>query len=390
MTPLSKQLSFVLFSSLLLFSGCGKDEVKQVKRTLPPLKVKTIMIETKKVPIWGIFTGKTRASSHQEVRARVSGILEKIYFKDGDYVKKGQKLFKIQQNEYIAALNGAKAKEAQDKAALALAKADVQRYTPLVKEGLAPRATLEQYQAKLASLNAAILGDTAKIKEAQIQLGYTIIKAPISGKVSARHVDVGNLIGQGESTLLTTIVRYNPLYAYFSPSQSDAMIMQKYKNKEDLNAFIEYKGANEDVRLDGYVDFANNTVDPLTSTITMRAIIKNPNTQILPGTFVYVNVFISDKYKFKMIPPEIIMDDQLGKYVYIVDANASVKRADITTAYGTKYYVSVQKGLKDGDKVIVSALMKLKPGMKIEGIDATKEEGIDAILKNNKLIPTKE
>ena len=382
--------SFLPLALTLLLSGCGEEKVQQQKKELPPLKVKTITVQEKKVPIWGTFTGKTRASSHQEVRARVSGILEKIYFKDGQYVKKGERLFKIQQDEYIAALSAAKAQKAQDEAALALTKADVARYTPLVKEGLAPRATLEQYQAKLAALHAAILGDEAKIREAQIQLSYTIIRAPISGKVSARHVDVGNLIGQGESTLLTTIVRYDPLYAYFSPSQNDALIMQKYRNKEDLDAFIEYKGASEDIRLDGYVDFSNNTVDPLTSTITMRAVIKNPETKILPGTFVYVNVFINDKYKFKMIPPEIIMNDQLGKYVYIVDANSTVKRADITTGYGTKYYVSVKKGLQDGDKVIISGLMKVKPGVKVEAIDATQEEGIDAILKNNNLIPTKD
>ncbi len=372
----------------LLLSGCGEETIQQQKQELPPLKVKTITIQEKKVPIWGTFTGKTRASSHQEIRARVSGILEKIYFQDGQNVKKGQKLFKIEQSEYIAALSAAKAKKAEDQAALALAKADVERYAPLVKEGLAPRATLEQYQAKLAALKAAILGDDAKIKEAQIKLDYTIIKAPISGRVSARHVDVGNLIGQGEATLLTTIVRFNPLYAYFSPSQSDALIMQKYRDKENLDAFIEYKGATEDIRLDGYVDFANNSVDPLTSTITMRAIIKNPEHKILPGTFVYVNVFISDKYKFKMIPPEVILDDQLGKYVYIVDNNASVKRADITTGYGTRYYVSVKKGLKAGDRVIISGLMKLKPGMKVKAIDVTKERGIDAIIKENKLIPT--
>ncbi len=388
---LNKKYLFALSLAMLtLLSGCGDEKVKQVKKELPALKVKTITIETKKVPIWGTFTGKTRASSHQEIRARVSGILEKIYFQDGQNIKKGQKLFKIDQSEYIAALSATEAKKAEDQAALALAKADVRRYAPLVKEGLAPRATLEQYQAKLAALKAAILGDDAKIKEAQIKLDYTIIKAPISGKVSARYVDVGNLIGQGEATLLSTIVRSNPLYAYFSPSQSDALIMQRYKNKENLDTFIEYKGANEDIRLDGYVDFANNTVDPLTSTITMRAIIKNPEHKILPGTFVYVNVFISDKYKFKMIPPEVILDDQLGKYVYIIDNNSTVKRADITTGYGTKYYVSVQKGLKDGDKVIVSALMKLRPGVKVENIDVTKEEGIDAILKDNKLIPAKE
>ena len=375
---------------LTLLGGCNDDKVKEVKKELPPLQVKTITIETKKVPIWGTFTGKTRASSHQEVRARVSGILEKIYFKDGQDVKQGEKLFKIQQSEYIAALNGAKAKRAQDEAALALAKADVARYAPLVKDGLAPRATLEQYQAKLASLQAAILGDKAKIKEAQIQLDYTIIRAPISGQVSARRVDVGNLIGEGESTLLTTIVKYNPLYAYFSPSQNNALLMQKYRNKKNLDAFIEYKGANEDIRLDGYVDFANNTVDPLTSTITMRAIIKNPEYKILPGTFVYVNVFISDKYKFKMIPPEVIMNDQLGKYVYIVDDNSKVKRVDIKTGYSTRYYVSVKKGLKAGDILIVSALLKLKTGMKVKTTDVTKVEGIDAILKNNKLIPSKE
>ena len=379
---------FLILALILFFTACSEEKTVQQKKELPPLKIKTITIQDKRVPIWGTFTGKTRASSHQEVRARVSGILEKIYFKDGQYVKKGEKLFKIQQDEYIAALNAAKAQKAQDEAALSLTKADVARYTPLVKEGLAPRATLEQYQAKLAALHAAILGDQAKIREAQIQLGYTVITAPIAGQISARHVDVGNLIGQGESTLLTTIVRYDPLYAYFSPSQNDALIMQKYKNKKNLDAFIEYKGAEEDIRLDGYVDFSNNTVDPLTSTITMRATIKNPDTKILPGTFVYVHVFISDNYKFKMIPPEIIMDDQLGKYVYIVDNNASVKRADITTGYGTRYYVSVKKGLKAGDRVIISGLMKLKPGMKVKATDVTKERGIDAIIKENKLIPT--
>jgi len=389
---ISNKISFSLLPLALIFllSACGEEKAQQQIKEPPPIPVNTITVQEKKVPIWGTFTGKTRASSHQEVRARVSGVLEKVYFKDGQHVQKGQKLFKIQQDEYIAALNAAKAKKAQDEAALALTKADVARYTPLVKEGLAPRATLEQYQAKLASLHAAVLGDNAKIKEAKIQLSYTIITAPIAGQVSSRLVDVGNLIGQGESTLLTTIVRYNPLYAYFSPSQNDAMIMQKYRKKKNLDAFIEYKGSGEDIRLNGYVDFSNNTVDPFTSTITMRAVIKNPDTKILPGTFVYVHVFISDKYKFKMIPPEIIMDDQLGKYVYVVDDKASIKRADITTGYGTRYYVSVTKGLKAGDRVVISGLMKLKPGMKVKATDVTKKRGIDAIaiIKENKLIPT--
>ena len=385
--PLSL-LHALSLSSLLLLSACSTEEKQQQRKQTPPLQVETIIIQEQTVPIWKQFTGKTKASSDQEVRARVSGVLEKRYFQDGQLVHKGNKLFKIEDSEYVAALNAAKAKKAQDEASLQLATADVNRYAPLVKEGLAPRATLEQYQAQQAGLKAAIAGDKAQIKKAEIELSYTLIKAPISGRASARYVDVGNLVGQGEATLLTTIVNINPLYAYFSPSQDDVRTFSKYRKSDKSEVFIELDGSREDIRLDGYVDFTNNSVDPLTSTINMRAIIKNPEDKILPGSFVYVNVFINDTYKFKMIPPEIIFNDQLGSYVYVVDKNSTLKKVDIKTGYTTKYYVSVQSGLKDGDRVVVSALMKLKPNIKVKATDVTQEKGIDAILKSNKLIPT--
>ena len=376
-----------LLSSIFLLTACSQEKQKQVRKPMPPLSVNTITVKKEAVPIWKRYTGTTKASSAQDVRTRVSGILEKRYFQDGQYVTKGQKLFKIQQEEYIAALDAAKAKKAQDEASLSLAQADVNRYKPLVDEGLAPRATLEQYQAQRAGLQAAISGDLAEIKKAQLELSYTIITAPISGNASARQVDVGNLVGQGESTLLTTIVSTDPIYTYFSPSQKDVRLFQKYRNKDRPDAFIEVAGSIEDTRLDGFVDFKNNTVDPLTSTITMRATIENKGNSVLPGTFVYINLFINDKFKFLMIPPEVIFNDQLGSFVYIVDENSTVKRADITTNYSSKYYVSVHDGIKDGDKLIVSALVKLKPGRKVVPTDVTKTKGIKAILEKNKLIP---
>ena len=382
-----KKITILCVLAILFISGCSKEEQQQIKKELPPLEVNIITVKKESVPIWEKITGKTRASSLQDVRARISGILEKRYFKDGQNVKKGQKLFKIEQAEYISALNIAIAQKEADEASLKLAIADVQRYKPLVEEGLAPRATLEQHQAKMASLKAAIAGDIAQINKAKLELSYTIIKAPISGKISARHVDVGNLVGQGESTLLTTITKINPIYAYFSPSQNDARMLQKYKNQEKPDAFIELQSGFEDIRLDGFVDFSDNTVDPLTSTISMRATIKNPDNKMMPGTFVYVHVFVNDKYKFLMIPPHIIFNDQLGKFVYIMDKNNTVKRVDITTGYSSKYYVSIKSGLKDGDKVIVSALMKLKEGKKVKPTDVTKTEGIKAILQKNNLIP---
>ncbi len=380
-------LTAMFISALTLLSGCSEEKKTPVKQEIPPLMVNVLTVKKEAIPIWKQYTGMTKASSDQEVRARVSGILEEIYFDDGQAVKKGQKLFKIQQSEYISALNAAKAKKRQDEASLALATADVNRYKPLVDEGLAPRATLEQYQAQKAGLKAAIFGDIAEIDRAKLQLSYTIITAPISGNVSARRVDIGNLVGQGESTLLTTIVKTDPIYAYFSPSNKDVRIFQKYRNKDKPYAFITVPGSVNEIRLDGFVDFSNNTVDPLTSTITMRATIDNKESKVLPGTFVYINLFINDKYKFLMIPPEVIFNDQLGSFVYIVDANSTVKRVDIKTDYSSKYYVSVTSGLKDNDKLIISALVKLKPSRKVKATDVTKTQGIHSILKKNNLIP---
>jgi len=384
-----KLISTLCLSSILLLSACSQEQKQQTRKAPPPLKVNIITVKKEAVPIWTQYTGMTKASSSQEVRARVSGVLTKRFVKDGQEVKKGDKLFKIEQDEYIAALDAAKARKRQDEASLALANADVNRYTPLVNEGLAPRATLEQYQATRLGLEAAIAGDTAEINKAQLQLNYTTIKAPISGKVSARRVDVGNLVGQGESTLLTTIVSTDPLYAYFSPSQRDARLFTKYRDADKPYAFIEVPGSVEEIRLNGFVDFANNSVDPLTSTITMRVNIENKRNKVLPGTFVYINLFINDKYKFLMIPPEVIFNDQQGSYVFLADANNTIKRADITSEYTNKYYVSITKGLKDGDKVIVSALVKLKEGRKIVPTDVTQTKGIQAILENNNLIPKK-
>ncbi len=385
----SKIFGSILVSSLLLFTACGEEKQIQVKKEIPSVKVNTITVKKEPIPIWKQYTGTTRAKSDQDVRARVSGILEAVYFKDGASVKKGQKLFKIEQTKYKATLDETIANKQKNEASFNRATADVERYKPLVEEGLAPRATLDQYIAEQARYKAAIAGDNAKIKIAKLNLSYTIITAPIDGRISANHVDVGNLVGQGESTLLTTIMSIDPIHAYFSPSQKDMVVIQKYSKKENPDAFVEVRGRMDTLRLDGFVDFKNNQVDQSTSTVSMRAIINNPDAKLLPGTFVYVNIFVNDEIAFRMIPPEIIFNDQLGQYIYIVGENNKAKRVYVKTGYGTKHYVNVKEGLKDGDRVIVSALAKLKNNLNIETLDTTDTNGIQAILKTNNLIPKK-
>ncbi len=383
--------SIILSLPLLFLLGCGDEKVAAAPKAPPPLKVETVTVQKKMFPIWVQYTGMTKAVSDQEIRARVSGRLEKRFFEEGASVKKGDKLFLIEQSQYQSNLDAAKSRKAKNQAALALAKADVKRYEPLVKEGLAARSTLEQYEANRDSMIAAIAADEASIRNAELELSYTLITAPISGQVSARRVDVGNLVGYGESTLLTTIVQTDTIYTYFSPSEEDVQKIYKFRSRKNLPAFIEVRGQGEDIfkrkRLDGFVDFSNNIVDPLTSTVSMRATMDNKDQTVYPGTFVYINVFVTDQIAFIMVPPQAIFEDQLGKFVYTVDVNNTARRTSVKTTLSSRYYVSISSGLKDNDRVVITGLVKVKDGRLLAPKDMTDTKGIVAVMKEHKLIP---
>ena len=389
-----KILNILVLSVALFFCACSEEknqEAIQKKQTPQALAVNTITIKNTNIPIWIEYTGKTKASSSQEVRARVAGILEDIYYKDGQNVKKGQKLFKIEQTDYIANLNRAKARKKRHEAKLKLAQADVNRYKPLVKEGLAPRVTLEQYEAQVETILADIDSDNSEIKQAELELSYTIIKAPIDGQASRRLVDIGNLVGKSESTVLTTINKNNPLYAYFSPTEEDFQKINQYKDNDILQAYITFNYQSKMLKKYskfGIVNFSDNRVDPNTSTISMRAEIPNADNSIFSGTFVYVNIYITNRFKLSGIPPEVIFEDQMGKFVYVVDKNNKAQKKYVKPIFESRFFTLLDKdNLKDGDRVIVNALLRLKPDLKVKATDMTSTLGVDAIIKEHNLIP---
>ncbi len=395
---ISKISSLLLSISLLFLVGCdnGKKEqsVPQQAKELPPLPVEVITVQKENIPIWLEYTGKTEASKRVEIRARVSGRLERVFFKDGEAVEEGQKLFEIEKSTYEAGVDQAKAKLEGDLASLKLAKADVGRYIPLVQEGLAPRVTLEQYEARVQELEAIIKADRSLLREAQLNLSYTDIVAPISGRISRVSVDVGNIVGYGEKTLLTSIIYDNPMYAYFNPSEEKFQIMHKYRSKDNLDARVRVPSKIERL-LDrslykGFVDFSDNRVDRMTSTISMRAAVANDKHDLLEGTFVYVEVFVTDKVPFLMVPPSIVQEDQLGSFLYVADENNMAKRADITSGFEGREYLMITDGLKDGDRVIISGLAKLRPGAKLAPKDLTETKSVMALIKEKQMVPEKE
>ncbi|MBL4902911.1 MAG: efflux RND transporter periplasmic adaptor subunit [Desulfocapsa sp.] len=385
-------LCFGVFLTLGSCSDAKKDEPQTPPQAPPPIPVETVTVQKEAVPIWLEYTGKTEATQRIEVRARVSGVLEKVFFKDGDFVEEGQQLFSIEKTSYQAALDQVLAVVEQDRASLKLAVTDVERYRPLVLKDLAPQATLDQYIARADELRARIKADQAAVRGAELRLSYTDVLAPKSGRVGRRQVDTGNIVGYSEQTLLTTIIFDDPMYAYFNPSEENFQIMRQHKSVDVMPAKIRVPdNRGHLIKREAYkgkVDFGDNRVDHMTGTITMRAIVDNPEHDLLEGTFVYVDVFVSDQAKFTMVPPGIVMEDQQGSFVYTVDENSKAKRVNIKRGFESRYYLQIKDGLEDGAKVIVSGLQKVSNGREVTTTDATATKSVRAVMQQQKMTAT--
>ena len=182
----------------------------------------------------------------------------------------------------------------------------------------------------------------------------------------------------------------DPLYVYFSPAATEAAKIARFAEKPKLDAYIEVPSSehNKTVeRLNGYIDFANNSVNPQTSTLTMRATLANPKGDVLPGTFVYVHIFVTDRYRFVMLPPQALYEDQLGPFVYTVGEDGKAVRTSVTTGLSGRYYVQIKSGLAEGDRVVISGLMKVHAGTLLQPKDVTAEKGVIAVMQAHNLIP---
>ncbi|MCK5071356.1 MAG: efflux RND transporter periplasmic adaptor subunit, partial [Desulfocapsa sp.] len=216
--------------------------------------------------------------------------------------------------------------------------------------------------------------------------------APKPGRIGRRQVDIGNIVGYGEQTLLTTIIFDDPMYAYFNPSEEEFQIMRQHKSVDVMPAKVRVPDNKTHLvqrqEYDGEVNFGDNRVDHMTGTITMRAIVDNNKHNLLEGTFVYVNVFVSDQAKFTMVPPAIVMEDQRGSFVYTIDKDDKAKRADVKRGFESRLYLQITEGLEDGSRVIVTGLQKISEGRKISPIDVTDTKGVAAVMKQQKMTVT--
>lgn len=324
------------------------------------------------------FTGNTQAINTVQLRARVQGFLEKVFFKDGDMVKKGQLLFLIQQNTYENQLAQAKAQVLQQKANYDHAVIETDRYTKLVKQKAAAQTDLDNWRFQRDAYRAAMLNAQAAEKLAQLNLDYTRVTAPFDGRIDRRVVDPGNLVGAGEFTPLASVNQIDPIYVYFTINEADLLrVMGKTglapEEAQKLKIPLYLGLANEEgYPHQGHFDFAAITVTPTTGTQQLRGIFPNPDLKILPGLFARIKGPVVGSEKTALLVPEAALGyDQQGSYVLVVDDKNVVQRHAVKLGAKVGELRVIAEGLTGDDRVITNGLLRAFPGRPVTPVTET-------------------
>jgi RND family efflux transporter MFP subunit len=321
------------------------------------------------------FTGRTAAVDSVEVRARVWGYLQKVNFKEGDLVQKGDVLFELDPRPYQTLLDQANAKVAQDEAQLAYDEAEYQRRVPLVGPGAVSRSELDKTAAARRVDIANIAADKAVVASRQLDLEYTKVTAPISGRVSRYVVTVGNLLQAGElgGTLLTTIVSVDPMYVYFDVDEYTALRVQQLvrEDKSDSPRDDGYAISLGLATEEGYphlgaIDFEDNQVNPKTGTIRVRGVFPNKEQVLLPGLFGRVRMPIGRPHRALLVSDRALDTDQGQKVLYVVNEKSEVVSRPVRLGTLHDGLREITEGLKPGEPVIVNGLQQVRPGLTVE------------------------
>lgn len=334
----------------------------------PPPEVSVAKPVKRKVVDWTEFPGRFDAANSVEVRAQVAGKLLSVHFEDGQDVEAGDLLFRIDPEPFEAALRAAQAAVKGNQTRLDLAAAEQRRAQELRSSGNIPEAVFQQRQQTFLEAQANLDASKAELERAQINLGYTEIKAPIDGRAGRKLVTEGNLIAEGVSgTLLTTIVQFAPIYFYFDIDEQSFLKFERARAGEaglTQNYQKVFLSLSDETTFthEGKLDFLANRVDQQTGTVRVRAVLPNADKFITPGLFGRVKLQTRPPYDALILPDEAIMLDQTRRLVMTVNAEGKVEPKEIQIGPRIDGFRAITKGLTENDTVIVNGLMRARPG----------------------------
>lgn len=359
--------------AILALAACGESNTYVEP---PPPKVTVAPPAIQDVTDYLYFTGTTQAAAVVEVRARVPGNLETISFTPGSQVAAGDPLFRIDQREYLADLEIAKAEVRSAEAKKVEADRSLERAQTLIKRGNISQASLDEAEAAARTTAAEVAVKQAALRQAELNLEYTDIRALIAGRVGRNQVDVGNLVGEGEATLLTTITANDPMFVYFNINERDLLLgMEQYRAEAEKAAGtapsaqgrlrVEMAtGDQSDYPFVGILDFAESALNPETGTLQLRARFDNPGdfAPLISGLFARVRVPVAERQGLPLVTERAISSDQSGRFIYVLGAENEIEKRSVTIGQLIDGLRVIESGLTAGEKVVVNGIQRIRAG----------------------------
>lgn len=319
---------------------------------------------------WDDYVGRFAPSKTVEVRPRVSGAITRIFFRDGDYVRAGQPLFVVDPRPYGAALAEAQADIASARSALALAKSDYDRVAGLTGDEAVSGSEVDQLRTRVRSASAALAAAQARARQRSLDVEFATVRAPISGRISDRRVDVGNLVSGDNgtnATLLTTINAVDPIYFSFDASEALFLKTQREKAQNKAPASVQVRLQDEtDYRWNGTLDFTDNGLDPRSGTIRVRAVLANPDGFLTPGMFGNMRLADGGTVKALLVPDDAVQSDQARKVVLTVGKDGTVAAKPVQLGPVVNGLRVIQSGLTPADTVVISNYQAAVAGAKVK------------------------
>jgi membrane fusion protein, multidrug efflux system len=339
-----------------------------------PIPVLVATAEMKNVPIYLDALGTVQAFNTVTVKPMVDGPLLSVNFNEGQDVKKGDVLAQIDPRTYQAALDQAVAKKAQDEAQLANARLDLARYTKLVANNYTSAQQADTARAQVAQLEAQVKQDQAQIDNARTQLSYTTIASPLDGRTGMRQIDAGNIVHASDTTGMVVLTQLQPISVVFTLPQQALPQVSKAMSQGAAKVLAYSQGAvgGPAGLLDtGTLTVLDNQVDPTTGTIKLKATFPNPGYRLWPGAFVGIQLQVDTAKDAVVVPPAAVQRGPRGPYVYLVNADGSTTRRNVTVGHEDAQASIITEGVKAGDKAVIDGASRLNEGSKVTIVQPT-------------------
>jgi len=359
-------LSSVLCLLLLVLSSCSrapKGAGKAGRPSAPPaVPVTVIRAAEKTVPVQVPAVGRVLPYAVVSVKARVEGLVTSVHFKDGDYVKANQLLFALDATPYQAQLKQAQANRAKDQAQLENAHKELERNAAVVAKGYVSKEQYDQAVASAAALAATVKADEAAMETAQLNVQYCSIVAPITGRAGAVQVDVGNLVKANDpASVLVVINQVQPIYVSFYVPENLLPDIRGHMASESLPAEAVVPG-HENMPVRGQLAFLDNTVNPSSGTIQLRATFANENLWLWPGQFASVTLTLTTRPNAVVVPSQAVQTGQQGQYVFVVKSDLTAEYRPVTVGETVGHETVIEKGVQPGENIVTDGQLRLANG----------------------------